>query len=356
MQQVVVTIEDTGIGISEEFLSVIFNKFTQEDDSFVRKFGGTGLGMSITKQLMELMGGTIAIESEKNLGTTVTLTFNLKVGTAKIFEKKRAVKTDTSNIGNKKVLLVEDNELNRLLAYTILTQYGAIVTSADNGLTAIEMIQRDEFDIVLMDVQMPVMDGVRATQIIREKHNKTIPIIALTANALKGKREEYISAGMNDYIAKPYNEEKMIAVIAGWLHKVEKDTPPPTAFKEEKEEVILNDDDAPLYDVKKLMVKCGNNAEFVTQMLSLFVTDVPQTMAKIRDAYEINDLKNVKYLAHRIRPALMNMSINSIREESFALETLAANEQRNEDMERIIDKMTKVINTVTAKLKAEYNI
>jgi DNA-binding response OmpR family regulator len=207
-----------------------------------------------------------------------------------------------------------------------------------------------------MDVQMPVMDGVRATQIIREKHNKTIPIIALTANALKGKREEYISAGMNDYIAKPYNEEKMIAVIAGWLHKVEKDTPPPTAFKEEKEEVILNDDDAPLYDVKKLMVKCGNNAEFVTQMLSLFVTDVPQTMAKIRDAYEINDLKNVKYLAHRIRPALMNMSINSIREESFALETLAANEQRNEDMERIIDKMTKVINTVTAKLKAEYNI
>lgn len=356
MQQVVVTIEDTGIGISEDFLAVIFNKFTQEDDSFVRKFGGTGLGMSITKQLMDLMGGTIAIESEKNLGTTVTLTFNLKVGTAKIFEKKRAVKTDTSNIGNKKVLLVEDNELNRLLAYTILTQYGAIVTSADNGLTAIEMIQRDEFDIVLMDVQMPVMDGVRATQIIREKHNKSIPIIALTANALKGKREEYISAGMNDYIAKPYNEEKMIAVIANWLHRIEKDTPPPAAFKEEKEEVIVNDDDAPLYDVKKLMVKCGNNAEFVTQMLSLFVTDVPQTMAKIRDAYEISDLKNVKYLAHRIRPALMNMSINSIREESFALETLAANEQRNSEMERIIDKMTRVINAVTSKLKAEYNI
>jgi len=354
-QKVLITIKDTGIGISDDFLNVIFNKFTQEDETVVRKFGGTGLGMSITKQLMELMGGSIEIESKKNEGTLIKLIFNLRVGTQKILEKKRAVKTDTSNIGNKKVLLVEDNELNRLLAYTILTQYGAIVTSADNGIAAIDWVKKEKFDIILMDVQMPIMDGVRATQIIRESHDQNIPIIALTANALKGKKEEYINAGMNDYIAKPYNEEKMIAVIANWLHRSEKANPAAASFVEEADSKV-SEPEGPLYDIKKLMLKCGDNTEFVTQMLSLFITDVPQSMLKIREAYAEGDFKTVKYMAHRIRPALLNMSINSLKDESYELENLAANERKTAEMDGIIDKMTSVINAVTAKLKAEYHI
>jgi CheY-like chemotaxis protein len=132
--------------------------------------------------------------------------------------KKKAAKNDTSHIANAKVLLVEDNELNRLLAYTILTQYGALVTSAENGAIAIECLRKQKFDIVLMDVQMPVMDGITATRIIREEMKNDVPVIALTANAIKGKKEEYMQAGMNDYIAKPYNEEKMIAVyLSQWF-------------------------------------------------------------------------------------------------------------------------------------------
>ncbi len=355
-QKVLVTVEDTGVGISEDYLSIIFNKFTQEDETVVRKFGGTGLGMSITKQLMELMGGSIEIISKKNAGTTIKLIFNLKIGTQKILEKKRAVKTDTSNLGNKKILLVEDNELNRLLAFTILTQYGALVTSAENGLAAIECIKKETFDIILMDVQMPVMDGVRATEIIRQSYSTEIPIIALTANALKGKREEYMKSGMNDYIAKPYNEEKMIAIIANWLHKTtERGAHVPVSFSDEPENDAV-DPNGPLFDIKKLMVKCGDNTEFVTQMLSLFVTDVPQSMVKIKEAYTIGDFKTVRYMAHRIRPALLNMSINSIRDESLRLETLAADEEKTGEMEKIIDKMMTVINMVTAKLKAEHNI
>lgn len=372
-QKVLVTIEDTGVGISEEFLNVIFNKFTQEDETVVRKFGGTGLGMSITKQLMELMGGSIEVHSRKNAGTTIKLTFNLRIGTQRVLEKKRAVKTDTSNIGNKKVLLVEDNELNRLLAYTILTQHGAIVTNADNGLAALEAVQAEKFDIILMDVQMPKMDGVRATEIIRENYDKTIPIIALTANALKGKREEYIKAGMNDYIAKPYNEEKMIAVIANWLHKSEQNAAAPVGFADDQENepatiaapaqapavqatAARMDPDAPLYDIKKLMIKCGDNTDFLVQMLSLFISDVPQSMQKIREAYQDDDLSTVKYMAHRIRPALLNMSIESVKDESYKLESLAAEGIRTAEMEQIIEKMSTVINAVTARLKAEYHI
>jgi PAS domain S-box-containing protein len=357
MQTVQIVIEDTGIGINEEFLEQIFNKFTQEDDSIARKFGGTGLGMSITRQLMELMGGTIAITSKKNAGTTVTLTLTLKIASQKILEKKKAVKSDSSSIGNKQILLVEDNELNRLLAYTILTQYGAIVTTANNGAIAIDLIRKQQFDIVLMDVQMPVLDGVTATTIIRKEIDNAIPIIALTANALKGKKEQYLEAGMNDYITKPYDEEKMISVIALWLQKSPGHTPRPIAPTETNAVFpVLQENAAPLFDIKKLIAIGGDNTDFVTQMLSLFVTDVPQSMSKMKTAYVDGDFKTVKYLAHRIRPSIMNMCINSIKEETVQVERLAEKEVHSPELEQMIDKMVNVINTVSAQLKSEHNI
>jgi PAS domain S-box-containing protein len=355
IQKIGITIKDSGIGINEDFLNKIFNKFTQEDETIVRKFGGTGLGMSITRQLMELMGGSIDIKSRKNHGTTITLSLPLKIGTQRILEKKRAVKSDTSNISNKKILLVEDNELNRLLAYTILTQYGAQVTTAGNGAIAIEQMRKNNFDIVLMDVQMPVMDGVSATTIIRKEINTQIPIIALTANAIKGKKEQYLEAGMNDYITKPYDEEKMIAVIANWLHKSAKETVQPAPAIIETIAPPATPEE-PLFDIKKLISIGGNNPDFVTQMLSLFVTDVPQSVQKIKEAYHNNDFKTVKYLAHRVRPSIINMCINSIKEETIQIEKLAEKGEQSPELESMIDKIVTTISIVSAKLKAEHNI
>jgi len=204
-QKILINIEDTGVGINEDYLQSIFDKFTQEDETVVRKFGGTGLGMSITKELMELMNGTISVKSKKDVGTTISLIFNFKIGTSRVLEKKRTIKNDTSNIHGKRILLVEDNNLNRLLAKTILTEYGAVIIEAENGLEAVNLVRTEQYDIILMDVQMPVMDGIKATQIIRKELNPTIPIIALTANAIKGKLDQFFEAGMDDHIFKPYD-------------------------------------------------------------------------------------------------------------------------------------------------------
>ena len=218
-QKVQINVRDTGVGINEKYLENIFDKFTQEDETVVRKYGGTGLGMSITRQLVELMGGTISIDSTKNIGTTISLVFDFKVGTSRVFEKKRTIKNDTAHISGKRILLVEDNNLNRLLAYTILTDYGAVVEEAENGQEAVDMMRASNYDIILMDVQMPVMDGLQATRIIRKEISKDIPIIALTANAIKGKENEFFDAGMDDFVYKPYNEVNLVNPIAKWLLK-----------------------------------------------------------------------------------------------------------------------------------------
>ncbi len=356
-QKLLVVVEDTGVGIKEEYLNTIFDKFTQEDETVVRKFGGTGLGMSITKQLIELMGGSISIISKKNVGTTISLTFNFKKGTARVLEKKRTIKNDTSNISKKKILLVEDNNLNRLLAYTILTDYGAIVSEAENGLQAIDMIKKDSYDIVLMDIQMPVMDGIQATKIIRSEVDRTIPILALTANAIKGKEHQFIEAGMNDFIFKPYTEMNLVNPIAKWLGKSEV-VPEPHVNNPapEPEPAPQSDPEKPvgkLYDLGKLLVMGRNDEGFIKKMLSLFISETPPAVDKMVEAYKKNDLATVKYFAHRMKPSITNLGINTLKDDIVKIEFM---EEPGPDMEKLINKLHKTISTVVIQMNEEYSL
>jgi PAS domain S-box-containing protein len=393
-QKVQIDIVDTGVGISEKYLTNIFDKFTQEDETVVRKFGGTGLGMSITKQLVELMGGTIAIHSEKNLGTTISVVFDFKLGTARVLEKKRTIKNDTANIENKKILLVEDNSLNRLLAYTILTDYGAEVVEAENGQQAVDKLKAEPFDIVLMDIQMPIMDGLQATRIIRTELKNDLPIIALTANAIKGKENEFFDAGMNDFVYKPYNEINLVNPISKWLNKLPSETPtnaappkpksttapkaapepvaakapepqPATAFvppapnlksSEPKKAAAVEtfEADGPLYDISKLQ-NIGS-ADFVKRMLRLFIEEVPPAVMNIKIAYDSGDYKTIKYLTHRIRPSIQNMGIAPLQDDVIVVEQLAMKSEKDDDLKRRIDKMNTVIDLVTDQLKKKYKL
>ena len=216
-QEVLFRVNDTGIGIGEDFIQHLFDKFTQEDETVTRKFGGTGLGMSICKQLVELMGGTIQVESRKNEGTTIYFTLQLPKGTAADLPVRRNQKADTRILKGKRILLVEDNPINRLVARTVLKLYGAEVTEAPDGIMAIDLFEKNIFDLVLMDVQMPGKDGLETTRYIRSHMDSSIPIIALTANAFKEEEERCMQAGMNDFISKPFDEEQMIQLIARWL-------------------------------------------------------------------------------------------------------------------------------------------
>lgn len=216
-------IKDTGIGMSEEFIkNELFTPFVQADNSARSKYTGTGLGMSIVKQLVEKMGGTIAVESKLEEGSCFTVVLPFKIDKdAKPEEEKEDVIADISGI---RILLVEDNELNIEIAEFMLKDSGAEVEPVGNGLEAVQKFESSEagtYDVILMDVMMPVMDGLTATKTIRaleRQDARTIPIIAMTANAFKEDAEKCLKAGMNAHLAKPLDIEtvkRMICEQAG---------------------------------------------------------------------------------------------------------------------------------------------
>ena len=230
----VLKVSDTGIGIPKEKQEAIFDRFTQANASTTRTFGGTGLGLAITKKLCDLMDGNIQCHSIVGKGSTFTVTIPIKDVSFKTNKKK---KDDTVQPSDHKVnknldysiLLVEDNMTNQLFAQATLEGFGCRVEIADNGLEAVNFICEDQenFDLILMDCQMPIMDGYEATKQILQffKNNdmldKAPPIIAQTANAMKGDRERCLEAGMNDYISKPIDREVLKEKVLQWLENIE---------------------------------------------------------------------------------------------------------------------------------------
>lgn len=215
-------VSDTGIGMNKEQLASLFTPFTQADTSTTRKFGGTGLGLAISQSLATLMGGRIICESTFGVGSKFILTTSLGVVGGNIckafdvFSPPPRLECSDS-IAGVKVLLAEDNEINQMIAIEMLKEHSVNVQVVGTGLEAIEALEKDTYDLVLMDIQMPVMDGLTATEKIRgnPKYAK-LPIIAMTAHAMSGDRDISLSAGMNDHLTKPINPQKLYEAIQRW--------------------------------------------------------------------------------------------------------------------------------------------
>ena len=211
---IVIDIIDTGVGIPEDKLDSIFSKFSQADSSVTRKYGGTGLGLSITKQLIELMKGSITVVSNFGKGSVFTVKLRLPYANAPLLDNslKRA-ETASPTEKSLQILLVEDYEPNILVARSMLEDLGYVCKVARNGKEALQLLEQQQFNLVLMDIQMPVMDGYSTTRIIREKearnHLPHINILGLTAHALAGDKEKCLSAGMDDYLSKPFNSSEL---------------------------------------------------------------------------------------------------------------------------------------------------
>ena len=210
---------DTGIGMSEKFIRQLFEPFTREHEDLTGGFDGTGLGMSIVKQLVDKMGGTIQVESRQGEGSCFTVELPFALATEQEVEQTKEEQIP-GDITGKKILLVEDNELNMDIAETLLTDAGAGITRAVNGQQAVELFTANPpgtFDAILMDGMMPLMDGYEATRCIRRLGREDaaqIPIIAMTANAFAEDVEKAKQAGMNDHLAKPLDTAKMLSAIA----------------------------------------------------------------------------------------------------------------------------------------------
>ncbi len=346
-QLIILSVKDTGIGMDGEFLSSIFRKFTQEEQSTARKYGGTGLGMSISKQLTELMNGHIEVSSKKGEGTTITLTIPFSVGTEKDIPQTKGKVIDSSILKEKKILLVEDNEMNRLVATTLLENYGVNIAEVHDGAEAVRALKTGYYDLVLMDVQMPVLNGLDATRIIRQEVNQFVPIIALTANAIKGEAEKCLKAGMNDYISKPFEEEELINAIARWLGEE------PESFTTLQPSAMENKPAIPLYDLKKLEQIAQNNQPFVLKMVTLFSRQAPADVREIEMAFEKQDYHTVRSVAHRMKPSIDNMGILSLHDLIREIELFNQTEKTTDQLENRIRELRDTITQVVDLLQKE---
>jgi len=328
-QRILFEVVDSGIGMCEEFISKLFDKFSQEEASSNRRLEGSGLGMSITRELVQLMNGSIEVKSQKGIGTHIRFELNFPVGD----ESKLVIKTNKiskNSFEDVKILLVEDNEMNRFIAIQSLKRTGCEIKEAINGLEAIEKLKEDTFDIILMDIQMPKMNGIDATKFIRTELNNEIPIIALTANAFKNDIDLYLSIGMTDYLIKPYKEEDLYRIIDKFVKK--------------KVSIVK------LYDVGLLVQISHGDTTFVSTMLNLFVKLANETIEKFVEAQINHDLDSIHKIAHKIKPSIDNLQIVKIAEPIRQLEKYNLVENSESALSDLINDVIKVLENVIADI------
>lgn len=343
MQTIRFAIEDSGIGISKEFMMRLFDKFTQEEGETNRRFEGTGLGMSITKELIHLMGGEIQVESQKGMGTKISFEISLPVGDeSKLVLKNKHMHVDSFT--GMKILLVEDNEMNRFIAVKSLQHVGCDVTEAVNGMDAIDKIKGHHYDLILMDIQMPVLDGVEATKLIRKKYDADIPIIAMTANAFKHDIELYISAGMNDYLIKPYKEKELYEKLSFYFDAATDNAT--------NKELPMTDT---LYDLSELQIISRGDNDFINKMLDAFLQISDQTVEQMTDALQAGDYVQINRLAHKIKPSLDNLRIMSLADNIRTLEVIHPELPEFKRMQKLVTETTTVLKQVNQAIIADRN-
>jgi PAS domain S-box-containing protein len=350
MNTIVFTVKDTGIGIDPEYLKHLYKDFSQEDASITRKFGGTGLGLSISKKLINLMGGEMAIESTKGEGTVISFSLNLPTGKSDALVREVAdpveLKEHHRELINKKILLVEDNDFNRLLATTILTTYGAVITEAWNGKVAIDMAAEQNFDLIIMDIQMPVMNGFEATRYIRQTLHSSIPILALTANAVKGEKSKCIDAGMDEYIAKPFEETHLVKTICNMLKQSAGKFIP-----EEKtgEKGTVNDDQ--LYSIVTLKETAGADDAFIKQMLNTFIRQGKECLGSIDEAVQNRDMDSMQAIVHKMKPSINYLKMKDMGAMIRGIQVWEKG--FNNSFEDMTDNLRKKLEATITKMEAD---
>lgn len=218
-QEIVFCVEDEGIGIPKEKQKKIFEAFSQADESTSRKYGGTGLGLNISSSIIDLLGGTLEVQSSENTGSKFFFTLKLKKCKSASTKTQTKVTIPTLNKNDLKILVVDDNQVNLLIIAEILKKLNIDYVLAQNGQIAIDLCKDVGFDIILMDINMPVLNGLEATEILKNQYKIKTPIIALTANSLEGDKNKYLEHGFDDYLSKPFNINAFLELIEKFLTK-----------------------------------------------------------------------------------------------------------------------------------------
>lgn len=339
-------VEDTGIGISAESHQKIFESFKQEENSTSRNFGGSGLGLAISKQIVELMGGELLVNSVKNQGSTFYFTIDLQVADVdKNVGVVAGLMESENQLTGKSVLLVEDNKLNQILATTILEKWGAQVVIAGNGQHALDFLATDSFDFILMDIQMPVMDGLTASKIIREKLNIKTPILALSANVVKGVAEKCEEAGMQGYISKPFDSDDLYRKMI--MHMAKYETKASKIADVEQEFIVA--------DVSRLEKMIGSDPAQLKIMISKFLEITPSYINELNKGDQENDLEVIAAISHKIKSSIDLVASPMLREVILTINRLSKDDCDMADLKPIIRKFNTYYRLLEIQLSQRIN-
>ena len=305
-----IIVTDTGIGIEKEKLQYIFERFQQAEDSVTRKYGGTGLGLSIVKDLVLLQNGNLTVESEPGIGTTFNIMIPYKISfeqSTPSFNKVNTIKSQT-DFDSVSILIVEDNEINQTLLRHLFRNWNLHSDMAGNGIEALKKIETNKYDLILMDIQMPEMDGYTATMEIRNELKLNIPIVAMTAHAFPGEREKCLSYGMNEYISKPIRENVLLRLIKqftmpGFSDDIQK------LSRSESAEIIYK-----YINLQYMKEISRGNIEYEKTITEQFIRAIPVELNILEQSWQNNDINQLRQSAHNMKTTISVMGLNELLE------------------------------------------
>jgi signal transduction histidine kinase/CheY-like chemotaxis protein len=321
---VLFTFKDTGIGIPESMMESIFDRFRQAEEHTERRYGGTGLGLCIVKQLVELQGGTIFVESTVNEGSLFAVTIPFRKDDRKTINLPLRIEENfqQKDLRNLKILLVEDNMVNVKFVLTLFSLNNLNADVVYNGKEAVEKVRNNSYDIILMDIEMPEMNGYAATSIIRRDLKSNIPILAISAHAMAGERDKCMLVGMNDYLSKPINSkalfEKMYRLTLGTRVNATDEKINPT-----------------ICDMRFITENFGNNKQLIVEIIDVFLQHVPHNLNSINSALTANNYQDFRAFAHKIKSAVAMFGIPELEQLLNEMELKSANDINTEKIKEL---------------------
>lgn len=304
-------VKDTGIGILEENYDLVFQSFRQEDESVSRNFGGTGLGLAITKRIVELMNGQIRIESAKYKGSRFFFDLTLQKVSQTIVNSGSEQNEMAKKLSKFNILVAEDNPMNQLLIQSLFSKDGIPFQMVKDGYEVFEALEKNQFDVILMDIQMPEMDGLTTVKELRNKQINT-PVLALTANVSADEIEYYLQCGMSEHVPKPFKKNELYQKM---LNVLQKDQQQMTAIQG--------------YNLKNLKEISNGDEDFIRSILETFVSHAPKHVEEINNSVKLNNPEMLRFSAHQLKAAIDLLCIDELKKKIRMIEALAIEQQPN---------------------------
>lgn len=351
-----VSVKDTGIGIDNENIETIFEDFTQAGAHIARDYGGTGLGLAIVKKLVEIQQGDITIESKKNKGTCITFMIPYDIGReTKVLKQEKEILAVPQRVKNLHVLIVDDAEFNRLVLANILKKWQVQFKEVSNGIEAVAEANRNHYDIILMDIRMPEMNGMEATRLILDNHDSSLKIIAMSAATNSKEIQACREAGMYAFITKPFIESKLLNTIIDLTDNKN----PDTIQADDNDPEIKNDDPESSVDFEELNRVAGGDIDFVCEMLEVFIETAKKSINTIKQAMKTENYSQIADEAHKMAPPCRHLNADNLHQLLNRLEKNAGDRNNNTEMlselvkqtENELEKVIRRINIELTRLK-----